>query len=127
MDRGKLTEIELKLRKEIAQNLRRLLNERRMTQKQLSDKTGIPTSTISDYLRAKSLAVPGNVQKMALALGVTKGDIDPSFRADDRPINSDPRLMFFEELEKELGIDLSDPKIQKKLKEAAKLLFADED
>lgn len=82
MDRGQHTKYEMKLRKSIAANLRALLKERKMTQKRLSELTGIPTSTISDYLREKSLALPGNVQKIADALGVHKSDIDPSFATD---------------------------------------------
>ncbi len=79
MDRGQHTKYEMQLRKSIAANLKALLKERGMTQKRLSELTGIPSSTISDYLRAKSLAVPGNIQKIADALGVHKSAIDPSF------------------------------------------------
>jgi repressor LexA len=82
LDRGQHTKYEMKLRKSIATNLRALLKERKMTQKQLSELTGIPTSTISDYLNEKSLALPGNIQKIADALGVHKSDIDPSFVSD---------------------------------------------
>lgn len=125
MQRGQYTEYEMKIRKAIANNLRRLLKENRMTQKRLSEITEIPTSTISDYLNEKSLAVPGNVQKIALALNVSKDQIDPSF--GDASINEDPKLRFFEELESEFNIDLSDPEIQKMLKRAAKIIFTDED
>lgn len=91
MDRGQHTKYEMMLRKSIATNLRALLKERKMTQKQLSELTGIPTSTISDYLNEKSLAVPGNIQKIADALGVHKSDIDPSF-ASDSPLHDIVRL-----------------------------------
>ncbi|OAS17460.1 LexA family protein [Paenibacillus oryzisoli] len=84
MERGKHTEFELKLRESIAKNLKTLLNDNRMTQRELSLQTGIPTSTISDYLNSKSLAVPGNIQKIAFALKVSKDRIDPSF-ADATP------------------------------------------
>jgi transcriptional regulator with XRE-family HTH domain len=113
------------LKNEIAKNLRRLIDKRRMTQKQLSEKTGIPVSTLSEYFRGNVLAPPGNIQKIALALDVSKDDIDPSFRST--LVKVDPRLRFFEDLERELGIDLTNPKIQEKLKKVAKLLFADED
>lgn len=113
------------LKNEIAKNLRYLLDRRRMTQKQLSEKTGIPVSTLSEYFRGNVLAPPGNIQKIALALDVSKDDIDPSFRST--VIKTDPRLQFFEDLENELGIDLTDPDVQKKIKKVAKLLFADED
>jgi len=127
-ERGKHTEFEMKLRRAIAENLRRLLKEHNMTQRELSEKAGLPTSTISDYVNGKSLALPGNVEKLAAALGVSKDEIDPSFSDDiDVPGMYDPRIRFFEELERELGIDLTDPDIQKMIKKAAKLLFSDED
>lgn len=127
MDRGKLTEYELNLRNEIAKNLKKLLKEKGMTQKKLSEQTEIPTSTISDYLNAKSLALPGNVQKMAMALKVSKGKIDPSFSDDSKALSDDPRIAFFDELEKDLGLDLTDPNVQRMLKKAAKLFFTDKD
>lgn len=37
------------------------------------------------------------------------------------------KFEFFNNLEKELGLDLSDPEVQKKLKRAAKIIFSDED
>src|SRR5690625_4834395 len=127
MVRGKHTEYETYIKKKIAQNIRRLLVlNGNMTQKELSEKTGIPTSTISDYLNERSLAVPGNVQKIANAFGVKKEEVDPSFGTDEIPVK-DPRLKFFSELEKELGIDLSDPEMQVMLKRAAKVIFGKED
>ncbi len=79
MDRGKHTEYEMKLRKAIAHNISKLLKEKSLSQKHLSELTSIPTSTLSDYLNSKSLALPGNIQKIAIALNVSKKDIDPSF------------------------------------------------
>lgn len=121
------TEFEMQLRRAIANNLKRLLSINKMSQRQLSLKTGIPTSTISDYVNARSLAVPGNIEKMARALGVSKEEIDPSFGDAEAPVMYDPRLRFFDEIENELGIDLTDPKVQKKVKKVIELLFADED
>lgn len=37
------------------------------------------------------------------------------------------KLNFFDELERDLGLDLNDPEVQKKLKRAAKIIFSDED
>ena len=126
MNRGKHTEYELYIRKEIARNLRGLTSERGWTQKQLADNSNIPDSTISDYMNKKSLAVPGNVQKMADAFGVSKEKIDPSFGKMDEDLLLDPRIQFFVGLERELGIDLSDPNIQKMLKKAVKVMFSEE-
>lgn len=126
MVRGKYTEYEIYIRRKIADNIRRLLDQHKMTQKKLSEVTGIPTSTLSDYLNEKSLAVPGNVQKIANAFGVRKEDVDPSFGSDDINVE-DPRMRFFRELEEELGVDLSDPDAQVMLKRAAKIVFGKED
>lgn len=127
MERGKHTEYELMLRKSIGGNLKQLIKEKHMTQKRLSDLTGIATSTLSDYFNGNSLAIPGNVEKMARALGVSKDKIDPSFGDADEPLILDPKMQFLEELERELGVNLADPNIQKMLKRAAKVLFSDED
>lgn len=89
MERGKHTEFELKIREAIAENLRTLIKENKLSQKKLSEITGIPTSTLSDYVNARSLALPGNVQKLALALGVPKHKIDPSYgEAIEVPMDS---------------------------------------
>lgn len=70
----------LELKQQIANNIKELLNKRGITQVQLADKTGISKSTISDYMRSKTLINPGNVEKVAMVLGVNKSDIDPTFK-----------------------------------------------
>ncbi|SLJ94593.1 MULTISPECIES: LexA family protein [unclassified Paenibacillus] len=93
MERGKHTEFELKIRSAIADNLKRLIKENKLSQRKLSEITGIPTSTLSDYVNARSLALPGNVQKLALALGVPKHKIDPSYgESIDVPIESASKI-----------------------------------
>lgn len=47
--------------------------------------------------------------------------------SDDPSLPNSKKVVFFEELERDLNIDLSDPKVQKQLKRAAKIFFADED
>ncbi|KRM81371.1 hypothetical protein FC35_GL000151 [Limosilactobacillus coleohominis DSM 14060] len=54
-----------------------------MTQKELSEKTGIPTSTISGYFAKRSTPNAGALQKLADALNVNKSDIDPRYKLDD--------------------------------------------
>lgn len=78
MARSKYTEIELRKIRDISANLKQLLHLKGVTQTQLSDKTGLPTSTISDYVIGKTLISPGNLQKIAVALNVLKSDIDSS-------------------------------------------------
>ncbi|BAR82250.1 helix-turn-helix transcriptional regulator [Bacillus thuringiensis] len=69
----------LPLKKEIAENIKHLMKQRGWTQLKLSKESGISKSTLSDYLNCKTLINPGNVEKIATALNVTKSKIDPSF------------------------------------------------
>ncbi len=77
MPRTELTIFEKAVRKLIAENLKRLTKG--MTQYQLSERTGIPQSTLSGYFAERSTPDPGRVQKIADALGVSKEEIDPRF------------------------------------------------
>lgn len=70
----------LELKHQIADNIKELLKNKGITQVQLAEKTGISKSTISDYMRSKTLINPGNVEKVAMVLGVNKSDIDPTFK-----------------------------------------------
>lgn len=61
-----------------------------MTQKQLSEKTGIPVSTLSGYFAKRPTPNAGAVQKIAHALNIRKSDIDPLYRAHtDQPKTAD--------------------------------------
>ena len=72
---------EAPLRKEIANNFRRLLKEKKKTQVELSNATGIARSTLSDYARAATMMKIGNLEKIANFLGVDKSEIDPTFKS----------------------------------------------
>lgn len=78
MARSKYTEVEQTMIKDISVNLRRISELKGITQTQISDKTGLSTSTISDYFNAKTLISPGNLEKISNALNVSKADIDTS-------------------------------------------------
>ncbi|MED1404524.1 XRE family transcriptional regulator [Bacillus mycoides] len=78
MPRNPLSEFEKHLRKEIAQSLKK--HTINITQKQLSEMTGIPSSTISGYFAERSTIKAGNTQKIADALNIDKSDIDPRFK-----------------------------------------------
>lgn len=69
----------LPLKKEIANNIKKLMKEQGWTQIKLSEESGVSKSTLSDYLNCKTLINPGNVEKLSKALGVAKSKIDPSF------------------------------------------------
>lgn len=73
---------DLPLKKEIAENIERLRKNKRWTLVDLSEKSGISKSTLSDYKNCKTLISPGNVEKLSEAFGVPKSVIDPSFKRD---------------------------------------------
>lgn len=77
MGRRKLSAEDIELRNQIAQNLKFIT--RGLTQQQISDKTGIPKTTISGYLNATSTIKPGNVEKIASTFKVKKSAIDPRY------------------------------------------------
>lgn len=88
MARGELTPQEIKIRKLISIKINSLIAERNITQKELSEKTGIPPSTITGYVKGTSIPIPGNIQKLADFFGVKKSDIDP--RITKMPTNMFP-------------------------------------
>lgn len=71
---------DLPLKRDIAENIKRLMKEKGWTQIKTSEVSGISKSTLSDYINAKTLINPGNVEKLSEAFGVSKCDIDPSFK-----------------------------------------------
>lgn len=77
MPRNKLSDFDKRLRETIANNLKKYTSH--LTQGQLSEMTGIPTSTLSGYFAERSTPNAGNIQKIADALGIDKSDIDPRF------------------------------------------------
>lgn len=87
--RKKYTEVDKRLMKEMAYNLKIILGKKNVSQKELADLTGLSTSAISDYVNAKTLMSPGNVQLISDALDVQKSDIDPTFRGTS-PLNYEP-------------------------------------
>jgi repressor LexA len=78
--RSKYTEVELGMIKDISINLKRILHLKGTSQTELSDKTGLSTSTISDYYLGKTLMSPGNLQKISDALNVPKSDINSTLK-----------------------------------------------
>lgn len=73
---------DLPLKKEISDNIMALMKQRGWKQKDLSEKSGISRSTLSDYLNNKTLINLGNVEKIADVFGVSKSAIDPSFKTN---------------------------------------------
>ncbi len=82
MARKKYAEIEKNIIAIVSVNLREILEAKGMPQSKLAEITGLATSTIGDYVTGKTLISPGNLQKIADALGVKKSDIDSTFKKD---------------------------------------------
>lgn len=77
--RGKYTPNDIEIMKRISVNINELLNRTRTKQVELSKSTGIPTSTLTGYVKGTSMPNPGNVQKIADFFHVKKSAVDPRF------------------------------------------------
>ena len=77
--RGKYTPNDIEIMKRISVNINELLNRTRTKQVELSKNTGIPTSTLTGYVKGTSMPNPGNVQKIADFFNVEKSAVDPRF------------------------------------------------
>lgn len=82
MPRPRSTPFQEELRKIVSANLNRFMDNRGWNQIELSEKSGIPKSTINGYIKGTSLPTPGNSEKLAKALNVEKDKIDPRFKED---------------------------------------------
>lgn len=81
MPRNKLSTPEKIARKVISDNLTKFSHG--MTQAELSEKTGIPKSTLSGYFAQRSTPNAGNLEKISGALHVDKSDIDPRYKVSE--------------------------------------------
>lgn len=79
MARNELTPQEIELRKVISSKLNSLLEQKNITQADLSEILKIPKSTLNGYFKGTSTPNPGNVQKLADFFEIKKSDIDPRF------------------------------------------------
>ncbi|HGI0887362.1 TPA: helix-turn-helix domain-containing protein, partial [Streptococcus pyogenes] len=69
-------------------NLNMLMAKKNIKQIDIHNKLGIPKSTITGYVKGRSLPTAGNVQKLADFFGVLKSDIDPRFDSNNIETNS---------------------------------------
>lgn len=83
MARKRITEVERKIMRDIADNLKSILIRKGLTQKDLSELSGLSTSAVSDYLNAKTMMAPSIQQTVAEALGVQAKDINTSLAVID--------------------------------------------
>ena len=63
------------IRSVICGNLNRLLHQRRMTQKELSDYMGVSASTVNDWVRGKKIPRMDKVDKLCSIFGVSREEI----------------------------------------------------
>ncbi|MDZ4627099.1 LexA family protein [Bacillus cereus] len=64
----------------IVRNIKKFLKEKDMTQSELANQIGIARSTLSDYMNYRAKPSSGVLEKMAAVFGVTKSDIDTTYR-----------------------------------------------
>ncbi|WP_414055231.1 helix-turn-helix domain-containing protein [Macrococcus equi] len=70
---------DMPLKKIISSNIEKYRKQFGWSQKDLSEHSNIPKSTLSDYINCKTLINAGNVEKLSKVFKVSKSDIDPSF------------------------------------------------
>lgn len=100
------------------------------TQEYVANILGVARSTYTAYENGTKQPPMDTMNKIADLFGV---NVDYLYgRSNIREaiaISSElqAKFVFFEDLEKRLGLDLSDPAVQKKLKRAAQIIFSEED
>lgn len=102
MARPETTDFDKEILKQVSINLSRLIRQKGWTKKRLAEESEIKPSTLSGYFGEKYNISPGNLQKLADTLGVTKGDIDPRYNIDGEQI-----MDFLNYVHKIKPIDLS--------------------
>lgn len=75
----KLSPKDVQDRNIVANNLNNLINQKHLKQIDIVRETGIPASTITGYVKARSLPSPENVEKLADFFHVDKSEIDPRY------------------------------------------------
>ena len=70
---------DLKNREFFSENLTRIMKEKNIRQVDLHNALGIPKSTLTGYVKGRSMPTAGNLQKLADFLHVKKSDLDPRF------------------------------------------------
>lgn len=73
---------ELERRKIVAENIKKLIKEKGITQKQLAKEIGMSQNIITEYVKLRSFPPGGVLQKIADYFGVNKSDIDTTWKKD---------------------------------------------
>ncbi|MEN2100099.1 helix-turn-helix domain-containing protein [Streptococcus pneumoniae] len=111
---------DLKNREYFSNNLNRVMKEKGIRQIDLHNALEIPKSTITGYVKGRSMPTSGNLQKLADYLGVKKSDLDPRF--SDKDVYKEFLYMLDKQLDEEkyLVKNVSKDKIFQKVKEREK-------
>ncbi|HEV1622292.1 TPA: helix-turn-helix domain-containing protein [Streptococcus pneumoniae] len=111
---------DLKNREYFSNNLNRVMKEKGIRQIDLHNTLEIPKSTITGYVKGRSMPTSGNLQKLADYLGVKKSDLDPRF--SDKDVYKEFLYMLDKQLDEEkyLVKNVSKDKIFQKVKEREK-------
>lgn len=86
MARPETRDFDKEILKQVSINLSKLIRQKGWTKKRLAEESGIKPSTLSGYFGEKYNISPGNLQKLADTLDVTKADIDPRYNIDGEQI-----------------------------------------
>ena len=73
---------ELERRKIVAENIKKLIKEKGITQKQLAKEIGMSQNIITEYVKLRSFPPGGVLQKIADYFEVKKSDIDTTWKKD---------------------------------------------
>ena len=92
MGRNVSTPQEIEARKNIANNLNRLLNKSGFKKIDIIKETKIPKTSLYNYFSGDALPSEQNVEKLASFFHVDKSEIDPRYSDSTAPNNSHPDI-----------------------------------
>ncbi|WFB96949.1 helix-turn-helix domain-containing protein [Lactococcus lactis] len=123
-----MEEKELERRKIVAENIRKLIKEKGITQKQLAKEIGMSQNIITEYVKLRSFPPGGVLQKIADYFGVKKSDIDTTWKKD---VNSDntpiiektiDAMRQLEEPRQKIVLDTASSQLKEQKKEQTKVV-----
>lgn len=84
---------EIERRKIVSSNIRKLIKEKGITQKELAKAIGKSQNSITEYMSLRSFPPAGVIQKIADYFGVKKSDIDTTWKTGNEIISSSANNM----------------------------------
>lgn len=85
MARGELTPLDKKYKAIISNNIVEIAQRKNMRQADIVHQSGLAKSTINGYFKGTSIPTRDNLLKLAHALNVSPGDIDPRYKSNTEP------------------------------------------